>query len=87
MSSQHGIGSVWGQITRTATHGFSAVGSAASSADALSQNLELRSWLSVAQSAQDICADMGIKAEDGSAVTPDVALATTHNMLKMLRGY
>lgn len=87
MSSKHGIGSVWGQITRTATHGFSAVGSVASSADALSQNLELRSWLSVAQSAQDICAEMGIKNEDGSAVTPDTALLTTQKMLTMLRGY
>lgn len=87
MSSKHGIGSVWGQVTRTATHGFSAVGSVASSADALSQNLELRSWLSVAQSAQDICNEMGIKMEDGSAVTPNVALSTTQDMLKMLRGY
>jgi hypothetical protein len=86
-AKSHGIGSVWGQVTRTATHSFSAVGSVASAMDGLSQNLELRAWLSVGQSAVDIVEEMGIKNEDGTPVNPAQALVTTQAMLKSLRGY
>lgn len=85
--SKFGIGSVWGELTRTATHGFSAVGSVASALDATAKGVEKSAWLNSAKSAQELCTEMGILNDDKSQLNPAEAIQATDKLLAMLRGY
>ena len=85
--AKFGIGSVWGEVTRTATHGFSAMGSVASALDATAKGVEKSAWLNSAKSAQELCTEMGIVNDDNSQLNPTEAIKATDNLLVMLRGY
>ena len=81
------LSSVFTSAIRTSTHGINAVGNLASACDALSSNAELNAWVSVAQSSVDLCKELEIKAEDGTALNGAEALAAAKNLLTQLRGY
>lgn len=85
--SKFGIGSVWAELMRTSSHAISATGSVASAMDATAKNLEKSAWLNSAKSAQDLCNELGVKAEDGQPLDPATAIQTTDKLLTMLRGY
>ena len=82
-----GIGSVWGEFTRTTTHAIGTVGALASATEAVAIQAERNAWLSVAQSALEICDELGIKNTDGSALTAPEAVKATDAIVVSLRGY
>ena len=82
MANKFGIGSVWGSLTRTATHTTNTFGNLASASEALSIQAEKNAWLSIAKSAMETCEELGIEAK-----TPLEALEATNAILTNLRGY
>ena len=82
MASKFGLSSVWTSATRTITHTSNALGNVASACDALSSNLELNAWLSVATTATETLKEMNVTVE-----TPSQAISEVQTIMASIRGY